>query len=222
MSGSEFATGIVPPSGTGLPWPGSTSTNMSFRAVFGRSSAVASCRIRFLYSGLISSVTTATPSSSFTSAIRPTSTPATRTVWPWPGCTACAFASSISICFGFASHEREAEVLLAQQVHARSRGRAIATPTIARKSLQCFLMASFTARLRRASRRRPARSGSADPASRTARPAGAAAACSRRAARPARSCPVARLNGFTPWMWNTGVLASSSRGSRRPGPRSCG
>ena len=65
----------------------------------------------------------------------------------------------------------------------------IARPRIARKSIQCFLMASFTARLRRASRRRPGRSGSADPGSRTARPAGAAAACSGRAAPPARSCP---------------------------------
>ena len=102
MSGSEFATVIRPPAGTGLPWPGSTSTNMSLRAVFGRSSAVASCLIRFLYSGSMSSPTTATPSTTFTSEMRPTSTPATRTVWPWPGCTACAFASSIEMCFGAA------------------------------------------------------------------------------------------------------------------------
>ena len=47
MSGSEFATWIRPPSGTGLPVPGFTSRNMSFSAVFGRSSAVASLRIRF-------------------------------------------------------------------------------------------------------------------------------------------------------------------------------
>ena len=47
MSGSEFPTVIRPPSGSGFPVPGFTSRNMSFSAVFGRSSAVASRLIRF-------------------------------------------------------------------------------------------------------------------------------------------------------------------------------
>ena len=38
----------------------------------------------------------ALPSRSLTEAISPTSTPATLTVWPWPGVTACAVDSSAS------------------------------------------------------------------------------------------------------------------------------
>ena len=38
----------------------------------------------------------ALPSRSLTDAISPTSTPATFTVWPWPGVTACAVVSSAS------------------------------------------------------------------------------------------------------------------------------
>ena len=77
--------------------------NMSLSAVFGRSSAVASSRIRSSYSDSSSIVTTARPSSTSTPEIRPTSTPATRTVCPCPGWTAWAFSSSISICFGDSS-----------------------------------------------------------------------------------------------------------------------
>ena len=44
----------------------------------------------------MSSPITALPLSSFTLEISPTSTPAMLTVWPWPGVTACAVASSAS------------------------------------------------------------------------------------------------------------------------------
>ena len=44
----------------------------------------------------MSSPITALPCSSFTLEISPTSTPAMLTVWPWPGVTACAVASSAS------------------------------------------------------------------------------------------------------------------------------
>ncbi len=46
MSGSVFATEMRPSSGSTRPDPGLTSTNMSFSAVLGLSSAVASSRIR--------------------------------------------------------------------------------------------------------------------------------------------------------------------------------
>ena len=54
-SGRVFRTGIVKPSfATGaLLEPGSSSMNMSFSPVFGRSSAVASSWTMFLYSGSI-------------------------------------------------------------------------------------------------------------------------------------------------------------------------
>jgi hypothetical protein len=54
-----------------------------------------------LYSGLICIATTARPSSSSTLPMSPTCTPATRTVWPWPGVTACAFSSSTLMIWGF-------------------------------------------------------------------------------------------------------------------------
>ena len=103
MSGEVFETAIRSPSSSGSPWPGSTSMNMSLRPVFGRSSAVASSVMRFLYSLSMSASTTATPSSTSTVAMSPTLTPATRTVWPWPGITARASAISISMRFGFSS-----------------------------------------------------------------------------------------------------------------------
>ena len=96
MSGSVLPIGIVKPgSATGaLSEPGSSSMNMSFRPVLGRSSAFASVWTKPLYSASTSMVTTATPSSSSVSAMSPTRTPETRTVWPWPGVTACAVENS--------------------------------------------------------------------------------------------------------------------------------
>ena len=64
---------------------------MSFRPVLGRSSTVASRHTRTLdLSRSIRMLTTARPPTSSTRAISPTSTPATLTVCPWPGVTACA------------------------------------------------------------------------------------------------------------------------------------
>src|SRR5918997_1450343 len=86
-----------PPSGSGRPRPGSTSTNMSFRAVFGRSSAVASRRIRFSYSRSISSRTPA--------------------LWPPPRRHRLCVRELNLDPLGRVLDEREAEVLLAQDVH---------------------------------------------------------------------------------------------------------
>ncbi len=43
------------------------------------------------------------PRTTLTSEMRPTSTPATRTVCPWPGSTAWAFCSSTVMCLGDSS-----------------------------------------------------------------------------------------------------------------------
>ena len=77
--------------------------NMSFSAVFGRSSAVASSRMRSLYFGSMSSVTIARPSFSSTLPTSPIFTPETRTVWPWPGVTACAVENSALSLIGLSS-----------------------------------------------------------------------------------------------------------------------
>ena len=77
-----------------------------------------------LYFGSISSSTTAWPSSSSTLPMSPTRTPATRTVWPWPGVTAWASASSALTVKGLLLDQREAQPLLRQDVARRSRGRA--------------------------------------------------------------------------------------------------
>ena len=74
--------------------PGSSSIVMSWRPVRGRSSTVASSWISSAYSLLDRIVTTARPSSSSTSVMSPTLTPAMFTVWPWPGVTACAVSNS--------------------------------------------------------------------------------------------------------------------------------
>ena len=93
--GSVCESGIVEPSSSGSPFvPGSISIVMSWRPVRGRSSTVASARISGAYSSSTSIVTTALPSSSSTSEMSPTLTPAMFTVWPWPGVTACAVESS--------------------------------------------------------------------------------------------------------------------------------
>ncbi len=84
--------------------PGSRSMNMSLSPVLGRSSAVASVRIMLSYSGSMTISTTALPSSSSTAPMSPIRTPATRTVWPWPGVTACAVANSALIRSGASSH----------------------------------------------------------------------------------------------------------------------
>ena len=76
---------------------------MSLSPVLERSSAVASRWTRSLNAGSISSVTTARPSSSLTGPMAPIVTPATRTDWPWPGCTAWALDSTASIFFGDSS-----------------------------------------------------------------------------------------------------------------------
>jgi hypothetical protein len=91
-----LAISIRSPSSIGAPWPGSSSMNMSFSPVFGRSSAVESLRRSPLKRFSISSVTTARPSSSSTSPMSPIFTPATRTDWPCPGATARAFSSTAS------------------------------------------------------------------------------------------------------------------------------
>ena len=72
--------------------------NMSFSPVRGRSCAVASDRTCSLWLSIMSRsraiVTTATPFFGSTPVIFPTSTPATRTVCPWPGITAWASENS--------------------------------------------------------------------------------------------------------------------------------
>ena len=73
---------------------------MSFSPVRGRSSAVASVWIRCLYFWSICICTTAIPFCSVTSPISPIWTPETRTVWPWPGVTACAVENSAFIVNG--------------------------------------------------------------------------------------------------------------------------
>ena len=98
-SGSVFCTGIVSFSLSLRPVvPGSSSMNMSFRPVRGRSCAVASVRRSSSWLSILSRfrsiVTTATPFFGSTAVIFPTSTPATRTVWPWPGMTAWASENS--------------------------------------------------------------------------------------------------------------------------------
>ena len=67
---------------------------MSFSPVFGRRSAVASVWTIPLYWGSTSIVTIARPSERSTFEMSPTRTPETRTVWPWPGVTACAVENS--------------------------------------------------------------------------------------------------------------------------------
>ena len=109
---SGFTSGDVAEIGTVKPsaaagassWPGSRSMNMSLSPVLGRSSAVASWRIIPSYSGSMTISTTALPSRSETSPMSPTRTPATRTVWPWPGVTACAVESSALSRSGDSSH----------------------------------------------------------------------------------------------------------------------
>ena len=90
------ASGIVEPSLTsGADWvPGSTSTTMSLRPVFGRSSSEALAWISGAYLLSISMLTTAWPSSSVTPVTSPTLMPAMSTDWPWPGVTACAVEKS--------------------------------------------------------------------------------------------------------------------------------
>ncbi len=105
-SGALFSTGIVPPSGTGWPRPpGSSSMNMSFRPVRGRSRPVASVLTWILFQnfGSISVLTSATPLRGRTATILPTCTPATRTDWPCPGVTAWASENSKFSVFGFGS-----------------------------------------------------------------------------------------------------------------------
>jgi hypothetical protein len=84
--------------------PGLISRNMSLSPVFGRSSAAASVWMSGLYSGSMSIETIAWPSCSLTPPISPTLTPETRTVWPWPGVTACAVDSAALRCSGASSH----------------------------------------------------------------------------------------------------------------------
>ena len=67
---------------------------MSWSPVRGRSRTVASVWISGAYLVSISIVTTAWPSSSSTSEMSPALTPEMFTVWPCPGVTACAVASS--------------------------------------------------------------------------------------------------------------------------------
>ena len=68
-----------------LPLPGSTSTTMSLRLVFGRSSRLALGWISSRYLGSMSMPTTAWPSSRSTEVTLPIWMPATSTAWPWPG-----------------------------------------------------------------------------------------------------------------------------------------
>ena len=101
---SELAIGIVKPSFTGVrSLPGKTCTYMSFSPVRGRSAAFASRRMSVSYSCLMSSPTSARPSLSSTLPMSPISTPATWTVWPWPGVTACAVSSSTLMRIGVSS-----------------------------------------------------------------------------------------------------------------------
>ena len=84
MSGNVLEIGIVQFSlATGAEFePGLSATNMSFRPVFGRSSADASVWTSFLYFGSMSKVMIALPSLSCVLAMSPMRTPDTRMVWP--------------------------------------------------------------------------------------------------------------------------------------------
>ena len=101
--------------------PGSSSMNMSLSPVLGRSRACASVWTRSLYCGSRSSVTTAWPSFRPTLVMSPTRTPETRTVWPWPGVTACAVENAACSWNGLAL-PREAQALVVQDVAAHERG----------------------------------------------------------------------------------------------------
>ena len=95
MSGSVFATGIVPPLGSAPAdfVPGSSARYMSFSPVFGRSST---CALRYTgaYFFCMLTDTTATPLRSVTLCTSPTFTPAMSIVCPWPGTTAWPVCSS--------------------------------------------------------------------------------------------------------------------------------
>ena len=73
--------------------------------------------------------------------MRPTSTPATRTVWPWPGCTAWAFDSSISICFGFSSTSGKRRPCWFRMYTADRRGRRWPCRRSRGSRFQCLRMA---------------------------------------------------------------------------------
>ena len=102
MSGSVLRTGIVQPAlaSGALREPGLSSMNMSFSPVLGRSSALASVWTRSLYCGSTSIVTIARPCERSTCVMSPMRTPETRTVWPWPGVTACAVENSAFSLYG--------------------------------------------------------------------------------------------------------------------------
>ncbi len=97
--GSVWARVNLAPSSTCfLPLPGSTSTIMSLRPVFGRSRKLALGWISGMYCGSIAMPTSAWPSSRSTEVTLPTWIPAMSTAWPWPGVTACAVENSAEIC----------------------------------------------------------------------------------------------------------------------------
>ena len=58
----------------------------------------------------------ARPSTSSVLAMSPMRTPATRTVWPWPGMTACAVANSAFSVNGLSLEQREAQPLVVEDV----------------------------------------------------------------------------------------------------------
>ena len=94
--GAVEARGIVEPSCTcGADWvPGSTSTTMSLRPVFGRSKSDEFVWISGAYLLSISIPTTAWPSWRVTLLTSPTLMPEMSTDCPWPGVTACAVEKS--------------------------------------------------------------------------------------------------------------------------------
>ncbi len=173
--------------------PGVTSRNMSLSAVFGRSSALASRRIRFSYSRSISSCDDGAPvaQADLADPARPrrrprapsgpgrAGPPARRPARPRSASAVSSKTGKRSRCWP------RMEIAIAggqRQQAERSRGSRAGG-----RGSPCFIPRSRPGR-RTGQPARWVRRGSAAPGSRRARRGGAPAACASRAAAPARSC----------------------------------
>ena len=132
--------------GIGLPSPGSTSRNMSFRPVLARSSAVASSLIRPLYFGSIWSSTTALPSSSSTLPMSPTRRPPRARSGPGRASRPGRRELDLDGVERLLLDEREAQPLVGEDVAADPDRRGRTAPTIARKSPRCLRIAVLIGR----------------------------------------------------------------------------
>ena len=152
---SRLTSGSVWPIGIGRPpRSGPASSRARGRArrpcPSGRSSAAAGRRVAcrpVVLRARSSCRRSRLPSSSSTLEISPTSTPATLTVCPWPGVTACAVDSSASISKkslpSTGTHAGQREPLVGED-HARPRAPRSIRPMIATKSRRCLRIAVLT------------------------------------------------------------------------------